>query len=267
LPLLPVRDTQLFYEEWGKGSPLLFIHGLGSSTEDWSAQIEAFRDEYRVIAVDLRGHGRSEKVPGPRTVQSLADDVAALLRALGAVPAHVVGVSLGGMVSLELAACHPEVVRTLTVANTGPEVIARSLGDRWKIWQRYVLLRFVSMRRLGELLSGRLLPGPEHAQNRTAFVDRYAQNSKEVYRDTLGAIVGWSVVARLPAISCPVLVIAADQDYSPLEAKKAIADGVQNGRLVIIPDSRHATPIERPGAFNEALGGFLAEDLVGVRGA
>jgi 3-oxoadipate enol-lactonase len=258
VPLLSVRDTRLFYEEWGKGPPLLFVHGLGSSTEDWSAQIEAFRDEYRVIVVDLRGHGRSEKEPGPRTVQSLADDVAALLRALEAVPAHVVGVSLGGMVSLELAAGHPELVSTLTVANTGPEVIPRSLGDRWKIWQRYLLLRFVSMQRLGQILAGRLLPGSEHEQSRTAFAERFAKNSKEVYRDTLGAIVGWSVVARLPSIACPVLVIAADQDYSPLEAKKAIADGVQNGRLVVIRDSRHATPVERPVAFNEALHQFLS---------
>lgn len=103
MPYLTVDGAQLYYEDAGSGPPLLFVHGLGSSTRDWFAQVPHFADRYRVLRLDLRGHGRSERTRGPYRIAQFARDVAVTLRKLDAVPAHVVGLSMGGMVTLQLS--------------------------------------------------------------------------------------------------------------------------------------------------------------------
>jgi len=122
--LIDCDGVNLYYEEQGSGPPLLFIHGLGSSARDWDQQIPEFSSRgYRVIAFDLRGHGQSDKPPGPYTLPLFAADTAALLERLGvdpANPAHVVGVSLGGGVAFQLAIDRPALVKTLTIVNSAP---------------------------------------------------------------------------------------------------------------------------------------------------
>lgn len=257
MPLATVNGAGLHYEESGSGAPLVFLHGLGSSGLDWEYQVGAFSDRFRVITIDLRGHGKSDKPPGPYSMELFADDVASLLTTIDATPAHVVGLSLGGMVTLELAASHPDALASITVVNTGPAVVPQTFKDRLFIWQRYLLLRSLSMEKIGENLAGRLLPGDDKARDRKVFAERFKQNTKPPYKASFDAIVGWSVYDRLANVQCPVLVIAADHDYSPLEAKQVIVDQVPNGRLTVIEDSRHATPAERPEAFNRALDEFL----------
>ena len=107
MPYCVVDDTRLYYTEWGAGEPLLLIHGLGSSSRDWAAQAGHFANHYRVLRGDLRGHGRSERGNGPCSIAQFARDVAVFLRKRDAVPAHVVGLSMGGMVAFELAASAP----------------------------------------------------------------------------------------------------------------------------------------------------------------
>ncbi|NTU83455.1 MAG: alpha/beta fold hydrolase, partial [Chloroflexales bacterium] len=86
--------------------------------------------QFQVIAADLRGHGRSAKPRVRYSIPQLAGDMAGLLRALGAAPAHVIGLSLGGMVALELALSHPDLVRSLVIINSGPEAPASTLRER-----------------------------------------------------------------------------------------------------------------------------------------
>jgi 3-oxoadipate enol-lactonase len=259
MPLTTVNGAGLYYEEIGTGPSLVFLHGLGSSGLDWEEQVTAFSDQYRVITIDLRGHGRSEKPAGPYTMALFASDVASLLKDIGAIPAHVVGLSLGGMVTMELAVSHPETVASITVVNTGPSVIPQTIKDRMFIWQRHLLLRLFSMEKLGGVLAGRLLPGEDLGDKRSTFVERFKENDKAAYKATFDAITSWSAIERLESVSCPVLVIAADEDYSPVEAKQIIVDTVPDGRITVIEDCRHATPMERPEAFNRALGEFLTD--------
>jgi pimeloyl-ACP methyl ester carboxylesterase len=255
---LHVRDIHLYYEVTGQGQPLLFIHGLGSSGRDWEFQVPAFCEQYQVVTFDLRGHGQSGKPHGPYSISLFAEDTAALIERLGLSPAHVVGISLGGMVALQLAVSAPGAVKSLTVVNSGPEFIIRTVRERLMVLQRQAIVRLLGMQKMGEVLSKRLFPKPEQDALRTLFVRRWAENDPRTYRDSMQALVGWSITDQLGSIQCPTLVIAADQDYTPVAAKEAYVARMPHAELVVIADSRHATPVERPEEFNAALQAFLS---------
>jgi 3-oxoadipate enol-lactonase len=257
VPSLRSNGINLHYEVHGTGEPLLFIHGLGSSTRDWEAQVPAFSADYQVITFDLRGHGQSDKPAGPYSMAMFTLDAIGLLKALRVEQAHVVGLSLGGGVAFQLTVDAPGLVRTLTIVNSAPELILRSFKDRVTIWQRLAIVRLMGMRKMGEVLGTRLFVSPEQAALRRTFVSRWSENDPRAYLAAMRAMVGWSVTARLGSIRCPTLVLTADQDYTPLALKQAYTAQIPGAELVVIPDSRHALPMERPQEFNQALLGFL----------
>ena len=254
-----VGDVELHCEIAGSGEPLLFIHGLGSCAEDWQSQIEYFRDRYRTITCDLRGHGRSTKPRGPYSIEVFARDLASLLRELEIGPTHVVGISLGGMVAFELAVDSPERVRSLVIVNSGPAVPAETFKQRLPLHVRLLYARVLGLRGMAKMIAKRLFPKPEQIGLQRAFIARLAANDPHCYLASLRAIfAGWSVADRLPEIRCPVLVLASDHDYTPVALKQAYAARLPNAKVVVVPDSRHALPMEKPREFNAAVAGFLA---------
>jgi len=259
MPTTRVNGVDLYYEIHGSGEPVLLVHGLGSSTLDWEPQIAALAPRFQVIAFDVRGHGRSAKPRQRYSVRLFAEDTAALVRMLGLGPVHVVGISMGGMIAFQLAVTAPELVRSLTIVNSGPAMLVHTLAQRMMIWTRIAIVRFRGMRKMGEVLAGRLLPKPEHAALRAQFIERWATNDPTAYLSALKGLVNWDVLAALGGIDCPVLVLAADQDYTPVALKQAYVAMIRAAKLVVIDDSRHLLPIERPEPFNAALLAFLSE--------
>lgn len=259
MPRIRSNGIDLHYVVSGDGQQLLLIHGLGSSARDWELQVAEFSKTYRVITFDLRGHGQSDKPPGPYSMSVFAADTAGLLAALGIESAHVAGLSLGGAIAFQLAIDSPALVRTLVIVNSAPEFVVRTFKDRMGVWQRFAIVRLLGMRRMGEVLSKRLFPKPEHAPLRATFVDRWAENDPRAYQNAMRALIGWSVMDKLGSIRCPTLVVAADQDYTPVALKERYTRLMPDARLVVIPDAHHATPVEQPEAFNAALTDFLAQ--------
>lgn len=258
MPVIAVRDLDVFYETRGRGDPVLLIHGLGSSTEDWEPQVDALARAFAVVTYDVRGHGRSGKPAGRYSVSQFAEDAAALVTRLALGPVHVVGLSMGGMIAFQLAADRPDLVRSLVIVNSGPEMVLRGFRARLGMLQRQLIVRLMGMRKMGEVLARRLLPGPQHAARRAVFADRWARNDRGAYLRALSALVGWSVTDRLPSIRQPVLVVTADGDYTPVAWKQWYVSLLPNASLVVIPDSRHMMPVERPELFHDALLPFLA---------
>lgn len=251
-------DVKLYYEEMGQGEPLLLLHGLGSSTEDWAFQMEPFSRHFRVIAVDMRGHGRSTKPPGPYTISMFAADVAAFLKVLQIPSVHILGISLGGMIAFQLAVNAPEKVKSLIIVNSVPSMIVSSFVDRWQLWQRLAIVELMGMRRMGEYLAPRLFPKPEQAELRQEIIQRWAKNDKQAYLAAMRSFVGWDVTGQLAGIGCPTLVISAEEDYWPLSDKEAYTAQIPNARLLVVADSRHATPVDQPEVFNTAVLDFLS---------
>lgn len=255
---IDVNGINLAYEVDGEGTPLLFIHGLGSCTLDWEHQVAAFAKTHKVITYDLRGHGNSDKPPGPYSIKLFAADAAGLLRALGVQSAHIVGVSLGGGIAFQLAVDEPALVKTLTIVNSYPEMILRTFKEKFGMWLRFFIVRTKGIPRMGAILAPRLFPGPDQGALRDTFVQRFSRNDKKAYLETLRSLVGWSVTDKLGAIACPVLVVSADQDYTPIAMKEAYVAKIPRAKLVVVPDSRHGLPMERPEQFNAVLAEFLA---------
>lgn len=259
MPQMMSNGIQLYYERQGQGPPLLFIHGLGSSTRDWESQTGPFAANYQVITFDLRGHGRSEKPPGPYTLPMFTADTAGLLKALDLEAAHVVGVSLGGGVAFQLALDHPELVKTLTIVNSAPAMGGSPEDAQREIDRRVAIVQQVGMRAMGEALASNLFPQPEHAALRQTFVERWAENDPAAYIAATRSMLGWSVQDQIGAIQCPTLVIAADQDYTPVASKEAYIQLMPHAELVVIHDAHHAVPVEKAEAFNAVLATFLAQ--------
>ena len=257
MPQLHVNDIDLFYEITGQGQPVLFIHGLGSSHNDWERQTPFFSRQYQVITFDLRGHGQSQKPPGPYTMSLFARDTAGLVNSLGAAPVHVIGVSLGGMIAFQLAVDHPELVQSLVIVNTGPELIPRTLNERWQVFMRFAVVRLFGMRKIGEVLGKRLFPKVDQAAVRQLFVERWEKNDPKAYIASMQAIVGWSVVDHLSVIDMPTLIMAGENDYTPVSIKEDCVSKMPQAELAVIRNSGHATPVDSTEKFNEVVASFL----------
>ena len=254
-----VGDVEIYYDVFGEGEPVLFIHGLGSCGSDWAPQTEVFRQDYQVITADLRGHGQSSKPRKGYSMELFARDMAAVIAAMQTGPVHIVGISLGGMIAFQLAVTAPELIKSMTIVNSGPEVPAANFKQRIPLYIRLVLIHTLGLRKMAKMIGKRLFPEPGQTHLQDQFIERLTSNEKRCYVASLRAIfAGWGVADRLGDIRCPVLFITADQDYSPVELKQGYVDRLPNARMVVVPNSRHALPMEKPREFNQALAEFLA---------
>jgi pimeloyl-ACP methyl ester carboxylesterase len=259
MPLMQVQDIKLYYEVSGHGPALLLIHGLGSAGRDWECQIPYFSPHFQVISVDLRGHGKSTIARGAYSIALFAADLAELVKGLNCGPAHIVGISMGGMIGLQLALDYPDLCASLTSVNCKADYRLRTLRDILFAARRLFFLFILGMGGVGRHLSVTLFPKPEHEPLRRKFLERWSDNTISPYLKSLRAIGSWSAAGRLHQIRCATLLIAADHDYTPVEAKKTMAAEIPNARLVIIQDARHATPMEKPEEFNRVVATFLQE--------
>jgi 3-oxoadipate enol-lactonase len=257
MPEIRLGDIDVSYDLAGAGVPVVLVHGLGSSARDWEQQVPSLASRYRVLTYDIRGHGRTSKPRGPYSVKQFAEDLAALLERLEHRPAHVVGISMGGMIAFQLAVDHPELVRSLTIVNSGPALVPHRLAEHAAVWMRRAIAKVRGPAAMGGVLAPRLFPYPDQEPLRQQFVARWAENDKDAYYAALNAIIGWSVADRVGSIRVPVLVIASDHDYTPVSAKQAFLPSIPGATLTVIPDARHAVPVERPEAFNAVLREFL----------
>ena len=257
MPKIRINDINLYYEIYGKGDPLLFIHGLGSSTRDWEAQTAYFAKHYKVIVFDLRGHGKSDKPSGAYTIPLFEEDTAVLIKALKLGKVHLTGISLGGMVALQLTVNHPELVKSLVVVNSASEMIVNTLKDRFILFQRFLVLRTCGMRSMGKQIAGRMFPEPKQEELRRIFTERWAENDPSAYRRSLKAVVNWSVTDRLSEILCPVLVLTAEFDYTWIRNRSVWSERIKQCSFKTIKNSRHGTPADQPEEFNRAVKSFL----------
>jgi pimeloyl-ACP methyl ester carboxylesterase len=252
-------EVRLHYTVTGTvGPPVVLLHGLGSSSADWPEQRAFLEHCYRVVAIDLPGHGASPLPTGPLTIESMADAVAAVLARVG-VPAHVVGLSLGACVALRLALARPASVRSLVLVNAFARVSATGPGDLARLAVRMFLLGTAPMDRAAAHVARRLFPWPEQRALYASAVASLAATSRRAYFAALAALARFDARGQVAAIRRPTLIVAGDRDTSvSLTAKVALAAAIPGARLLVVPASGHATPHDQPAAFNRALLDFLA---------
>jgi pimeloyl-ACP methyl ester carboxylesterase len=216
-------------------------------------------EDYRVILVDLPGHGRSALPAGRLSVDRMAGEVDALLAHLGEGPVHVVGLSLGACVGLALALRAPARVRSLTLVNGFARLRPGDGRGALRLALRALLLATAPMSAVAELVARTLFPRPEQSALRQAAVVSLARTSRRAYAAAAAAIAGFDARASLADIRCPTMVIAGIEDRTVgIDTKDALAHAIAGARLVLVPGSGHVTNADQPLAFNAVLKEFLA---------
>ena len=262
MPTTDAPGFRMHYEIHGDGFPLLLINGLGSDRREWLFQIPAFAARFRVVAFDNRGAGDSAVPPGPYTIPGMADDAAALLAALGVGRAHVLGVSLGGMIAQELVLRHPALVERLVLACTTPggKAAVRPSDEALAAFMRSPeagpgedLRRTIPF-----LYTDRFVR--EHPGEIHAFIARRLAHptSLEGHASQLAAAIGHAAGDRLAAVRAPTLVIAGSEDrLVPPANSETIAALIPGAKLVLLPGAPHRLFAECAEAFNREVLAFL----------
>ncbi|MCJ7514710.1 MAG: alpha/beta hydrolase [Dehalococcoidia bacterium] len=258
MPKLRVNNTGIYCEVTGQGEPLLFIHGLTSSSRSWKKQVSLFSQHYRVITFDIRGHGRSDKPMEPYSIELFAADTGELLRTLGAGSTHVVGFSMGGMVAFQLAVDAPELVRSLVAVNCCPEGSMRTFNNGVECVKHMLGLQINDIKHRRRANDGKQSPASVMERPHQSVIQRMAVTNKLAYANAFGALMKWSVADRLDTIKCPTLMITGDGDFVPVSIKEEYASKMPCAELVVINNSRHATPRERTEEFNAVLLEFVS---------
>jgi pimeloyl-ACP methyl ester carboxylesterase len=248
----------MHYETQGDGPPVALLHSLGSCSEDWFLQLPPLSRRYTVLTLDALGHGQTAKPPGPYSIRRMAGDVAALLEALNVEPAHVVGLSMGGLIAQVLAARYPQRVRSLVLVNTFAHLRPRSLHTWWYVLSRGVTLLHKDLSAHAEVVAREMFPDPRQEPLRQVAVMRLCGNDPTGYRAALLATIRFDGRRDLARIAAPTLVIAGDQDTTvDRRAQEQLTAGIRSARLVVVPDSGHLTPIDQADVFNQLVLDFL----------
>lgn len=260
--LVSVRGVRLNVEERGSGPVLLLVHGFPLDHTMWSAQIPEFAKNYRVIAPDLRGFGKSGVTEGTVTMDMFADDLAALLEALKvSEPVDFCGLSMGGYIAFAFWAKYAARIRKLVLADT------RALGDTPEAAGGRLAMAEKVLKEGVQALKDGMLPklvGPRVKDDQpevyARIVRMFDENPIKGIAATLrGLAVRSDFTGRLGEIRVPTLVIVGEHDAisTPAEMRK-IAAGIPGAKYQEIPRAGHMLPMERAAEFNIALRDFLA---------
>ncbi|MCX6247808.1 MAG: alpha/beta hydrolase [Bacteroidetes bacterium] len=225
----PVNGIQLYYETYGKGAPLLLLHGNGGSIADLRFQIPFFEKQYRVIAVDSRLQGKSGGSPDTLSYDLMASDFCALLDYLHLDSAYVLGWSDGGINGIIMAMNCPRKVKKL--AFTGANIVPDSSAFRYK--------DILEMQNFS-------VQNPKASKTEKTLVKMMLDQPHIPY-------------SSLQQIRCPVLVMAGDQDIIKAEHTLKIFQSIPRGFLCIFPDSRHGVCQQHPALFNETVLTFFTK--------
>jgi 3-oxoadipate enol-lactonase len=265
MPQLRINGAEIHYEEDGKGrETIVFAHGLLFSGRMFESQVQALRDRYRCVTFDFRGQGQSEVTASGYDMDSLTDDAAGLIEALGCAPCHFVGLSMGGFVGMRLAARRPALLRSLVLLETSadPEP-EENVGPyrRLNLVARWLGVRPVAGRVLRILFGRKWLEDPARNLLKEEWRRRLVANDRiGITRAVTGVIDRPGVYDEIGRIALPTLIIVGDLDVATPPAKAERIQGrIPGSRLVVIPGAGHSSAIEEPESVNEALIGFLDE--------
>ena len=245
----------------GQGPTVVLSHALGCDLSMWDGVAAVLTANYTVLRYDARGHGASDCPPGPYTMAMLADDAAALIRAQVKGPVHFVGLSMGGMTGQALAAAHPELVRSLTVANAAAYYDEAARAG-WSTRVETVMAKGVASIADGAMQRWFT---PEFRADENGGAARVATLRAKLekiapapYAAACQAVGAIDFRESNPRIACPTLVIAGSRDEAtPPALSQAIADAIQGAQLKSLP-AAHLSAVEQPAAFAKLLEVFFA---------
>ncbi|HWQ16795.1 MAG TPA: alpha/beta hydrolase [Sulfolobales archaeon] len=266
MPYVVSRDAKIYYEVRGSGPPLTLVEGLGYAMWMWILQIEDLSRDHMVIAFDNRGVGKSDKPQYPYTMDLFAEDLKAVLDNLGVASAHILGVSMGGMIAQQFALKYPERVRSLILVAThhGGKDIERPPEETLKAMYGPPPPHVKDEKDLYRYKMSYALSKTWIESNKDLFeklIDLRVREPQpyDAYMNQTMAILGFDASASVSRIECPVLIIHGEADrVVPLSNAFKLHSKIKNSTLIIFKGAGHVVNIERARGFNNIVRRFIA---------
>lgn len=262
MPLAPINGVQLYYEEHGAGTPILFIHEFAGDYRSWAPQVQYFARRYRTITYSARGYHPSS-VPtadADYSEEANVEDAYQLLKHLGIQQAHIVGLSMGGNVTIKLGLAHPEVCLSLTAAGAGfgsvnPDEFRANARETADFFERVGMEQAAQTYGRGP---SRLRFEQKDPHGFAVLLTQLAEHSTVGSAMTMRNVQGkrrtiYEVADRLPNLTVPTLIISGDEDELALEPALLMKRQIPNSGLLILPKTGHTVNLEEPALFNQAV--------------
>jgi 3-oxoadipate enol-lactonase len=257
-----VDGDEIFYVDAGisKATPIVLIHGFPFSHEMWDPQIEALQKQFRVIAYDLRGHGKSGVGDGQYTLEFFVDDLLGLLDHLKLERAVLCGLSMGGYIALRAVERNPERVQGLILADTQ----AKADSNEAKL-KRAAAIKSVKAMGVKAYAEGfvKSVFAPQTLANNKAAVEKIrgiiqSNSSLGICGGLLALASRTDTTESLPGIKVPTLILVGEHDAStPPSASQEMHNRIPNSEIYVIPNAAHLSNLENSEKFNEHLLDFL----------
>jgi pimeloyl-ACP methyl ester carboxylesterase len=269
VPFADSKGVQLYYEEAGKGFPIVFVHEFAHDLRSWEGQIRHFSRRYRCIAFNARGYPPSD-VPETTSQYSQAiatDDIANVMRDLGIRRAHIIGCSMGGYATLHFGLRYARLARSLTVIGAGygsdPDKRAQFLRDTEVMARRFEGLGTPEAIKVYQIGPARVQLQNKDPRGFREFCEEFAGHSALGSANTLRGVQArrpsiYSLARGLARMKVPTHIVSGDEDNNCLEPGIFIKRVCRSTRLTVVPATGHAVNIEEPDLFNRLTDDFLA---------
>jgi pimeloyl-ACP methyl ester carboxylesterase len=252
--------VKVFYDTYGQGKPIVFLHPWSTNGYIWYYQAFPFARTNKVVVVDHRGHGRSDKPARGYSIQEHASDVLAVLEAEGIRQAILVGNSIGGMIAMQFTLDHPDRVTGLFILSSGTGLGENMPKEAAAAFQADYRGTFGALME-GAVSAKTKRERPEILEVMKAHFAVQSNFPKHVFDSAMAdpnGVFGWNIQNRLNNIKAPTLVVAGEEDQAtPVAANKLLADHIPGARLITVKDVGHFHQLEKPLEFNATLQEFI----------
>ena len=271
MPYVETDDAvELYYEDTGSGTPVVFVHEFAGDCRSWEPQIRCFSRRYRCIAFNARGFPPSD-VPGDVASYNqdrARDDIKAVLDGLGIGEAHIVGLSMGGFAALHFGFAYPQMARSLVVAGCGygaePDQRAAFRDEAEASaarWESEGAETFATTYALGPTRVQFQNKDPRGWQQ---FADMLAAHSSKGSALTMRGVQKgrpslWELEEDMKALAVPTLIVTGDEDDPCLQPALFMKQAIASSGLVVFPRTGHTVNLEEPDAFNRVVADFFAQ--------
>lgn len=244
------------------GSPaVLLLHGLGADGTSWTLQMPALQEAgFRPLAPDAPGFGGSPYDGHGWNIRRVTAQMADWLGELGTGPAHIVGLSMGGVIAQQLALDFPQLTRKLVLVSTFSVLRPENLDGWFYFFRRAAAILTLGLNAQAQVVARRVFPNPQDQALREMYLDIVARANPHAYRRAMLSLGSFDSRKRLGEIKAPTLVISGTRDSTVTPARqRVLVKGIPAARHVVIPNAGHAVPVDQPEQFNQTLLDFLNE--------
>jgi pimeloyl-ACP methyl ester carboxylesterase len=254
-------SAKVFYDIYGQGLPIVFLHPWSTNGYIWYYQLFPFARTNQVIAIDHRGHGRSDKPASGYSIQEHASDVRAVLDAAGVQKAVLVGNSIGGMIAMQFNLDYPDRVVGNLILSSGTALGENMPKEAAAAFKSDYLGTFGALME-GAISAKSKRERPEILEVMKAHFAVQSNFPKHVFDSSMAdanGLFAWNIKNRLASIRKPTLVVAGEEDQAtPVEANKFLADNIPGAKLMVVKDVGHFHQLEKPIEFNATLQEFVS---------